>query len=110
MSTYIVIDDTTGSIVNRILLNDPDQWEIPAGHSIVEETATPMSPGGTYIDGVYTPPPPMPVSTEIPQPSPEKIMLEDHELRLSDVETVLRDVKTRLTALEEKLAEGISST
>jgi hypothetical protein len=57
MGIYIVIEQATGIIDNRIVLDDPAQWEPPAGHVLVEETGEPMAIGGTYIDGVYTPPP-----------------------------------------------------
>lgn len=57
MTTYAVIEDATGNIVNRIVLDDPGQWEVPAGHSIVDDTNSPMDIGGSFIGGVYTPPP-----------------------------------------------------
>ena len=56
MGSYIVIDDSTEIIVNRIMLDDPDAWEVPEGQSIVEDTVG-MVIGGSYVDGVYTPPP-----------------------------------------------------
>lgn len=56
MTNYAVIDDQTGTIVNRIVLDDPAQWDAPTGHSIVEEKETPLEIGGNYVNGVYTPP------------------------------------------------------
>jgi hypothetical protein len=53
MATYAVIDEATGEIVNRIALDPPPA---PEGFILVDDTASPMAIGGTYIDGVYTPP------------------------------------------------------
>lgn len=49
---YAVID-AHGLIVNRIVGAVP-------GHQCVPEDDTPLEIGGSYIDGVYTPPPPRP--------------------------------------------------
>ena len=64
MATYAVIEKSTGNIVNVILLDDPDAWEVPEGHIIIEQSTirieehgTLAGPGGTYTAGVYTPPP-----------------------------------------------------
>ena len=88
MAFYIVVDNATGIIDNRIALDDPEQWEVPAGHSIVEETAEPMAIGGSYIDGIYAPPPeppPLPLP-EPPPPAPEDVVLYDHENRIRGLE------------------------
>lgn len=84
MSNYALID-SDGLIVNRIVLDDTGAWEVPEGHSIVEETDAAINIGGTYIDGVYTPPPeppapPMPPRSE-PTP-PATAILFDHENRI----------------------------
>jgi hypothetical protein len=88
MSIYIVVDEATTVIVSRIVLDDPEQWTVPEGHFIVEETGEPMNIGGTYVDGVYTPPPEPPsVPMPEPPPSPAEIALYDHEERISSLET-----------------------
>jgi hypothetical protein len=83
MSNYVVVDETTNLIVNRIVLYDPAQWQPPAGHLLIEETGEPMDIGGSYVDGVYTPPeqPDQPVMPPI-GPSPQSTALYDHENRL----------------------------
>lgn len=66
MSTFAVIDTSTGAILNRIALDQDSDWTPDDGHSIVEETAAVLEIGGTYLSGVYTPPShqePPPVST-----------------------------------------------
>jgi hypothetical protein len=85
MGIYVVIEQATGIIDNRIVLDDPAQWEPPAGHVLVEETGEPMAIGGTYIDGVYTPPPepePVPEPPLPPQADPQTTVLYDHENRI----------------------------
>lgn len=69
MAFYIVVDNATGIIDNRIVLDDPEQWEVPAGHTMIEETGEPMAIGGSYIDGVYTPPPGPPPTPPLPDAS-----------------------------------------
>ena len=87
MPIYAVINETTGIIDNRIVLDDPAQWKVPAGHFIAEETGEPLAIGGTYIDGVYTPPAqPEPPPLTKPSPSSETIVLCDHENRLRSLE------------------------
>ena len=86
MSIYIVVD-SADSIVNRIVLDDPDGWPVPEGYYIVEETDDPMAIGGSYADGVYTPPPqsdpPPPIELV---PSTSQMMMYDHENRLREIE------------------------
>lgn len=55
---YAVVENSTGLIVNRILLDDPAAWKPPAGFDIVRETVEGMAVGGKVIAGVYTPPQP----------------------------------------------------
>jgi hypothetical protein len=71
MGIYIVVENSTGLIDNRIVLDDPGAWEVPEGHSIFEETGAPMQIGGTYAGGVYTPPAPPPLPPPPEQPPPD---------------------------------------
>jgi hypothetical protein len=57
MATYAIFENTGGLIVNRIVLDNLSQWQIPPGHSAVNDTNSPMAIGGKYISGVYVPPP-----------------------------------------------------
>lgn len=57
---YIVVD-AHGVITNRIILNAPENYPVPDGYSLFEETE-PMDIGATYQDGVYTPLPTPPPS------------------------------------------------
>jgi hypothetical protein len=54
MATFAVIDEASGEIVNRIVIDDPPA---PEGFIIVNDTASPMAIGGSYVKGVYTAPP-----------------------------------------------------
>ncbi|MCD9821216.1 hypothetical protein [Bradyrhizobium japonicum] len=63
MTTLAVID-STGTIVNRVVI-EGDAWTPPEGCTTVEETDTPFAIGGTYIDGIYTPPPSPPAPPPI---------------------------------------------
>ena len=62
---YIVVD-AQGVITNRIILNSPENFSVPAGHSLFEETY-PMGIGASYKDGFYTP---LPVPPTQPNPVP----------------------------------------
>jgi len=65
MADYVVVDQS-GTIVNRVTLDDPAAWPVPEGHTLVAETSGAMEIGGTYIGSVYTPPaapPPVSVGT-----------------------------------------------
>ena len=79
--------DSTGTIVNRVELEQGSDWTPPEDCSTVEETDTSLEIGGTCIDGVYTPPthveppPPEPIP-----PPPEDVVLFDHENRLRVIE------------------------
>ena len=51
-----------GVIENNILLDNPSDWEVPEGCTLVESNDYFI--GGSYVNGVYTPPPepePVPV-------------------------------------------------
>lgn len=50
-----ILTDETGLITNRIVLDDGADWTFPPGMAVTPET-TPTDIGGTYINGVYTPP------------------------------------------------------
>lgn len=56
MAIYAVID-TSGTIINRIVLDDLSIWTPEPTHTIVLEPTTGYHIGATLIDGVYTPPP-----------------------------------------------------
>ena len=87
MAVYALVNDSDGLITNRIVLDDPGAWEVPAGATIAEETDTPYEIGGTLIDGSYTPPPSAPVEPAGPgSPSPEDVVLYGHENRLRALE------------------------
>lgn len=51
---YIVVKD--GLIVNSIILDDPADWTTPDGCEIYQDVTNSYYIGGTYVDGVYTPP------------------------------------------------------
>lgn len=56
MSKYIIVDES-GNIVNRIVWDGEPSWEPQAGQSVIEDQNNEYDIGGTYIEGVYTPPP-----------------------------------------------------
>jgi hypothetical protein len=89
MADYAVIEQATGNVVNRIVLDDPTQWEVPEGHFIVEDTDDAINIGGTYVDGVYTsspPAPPLDPQPGAPTPTPADQVLYEHENRIRALE------------------------
>lgn len=69
MSNYVLVD-TSGNIVNRIVLNNPAAWTVPTGFTLVADNGYDI--GGTYINSVYTPP----ASTPTPA-QPQLLMSQD---------------------------------
>ena len=55
MPRYAQID-SSGNILNIAIWDGEKVWPQPDGVTVIE--AGTMAIGGTYIDGVYTPPPP----------------------------------------------------
>lgn len=55
MKTLVIID-SSGAIINRVVVEDKSNWSPADGLTAIEET-TPMAIGGTYLKGAYTPPP-----------------------------------------------------
>uniref|UniRef100_E6VL45 Uncharacterized protein n=1 Tax=Rhodopseudomonas palustris (strain DX-1) TaxID=652103 RepID=E6VL45_RHOPX len=54
--TNFALTDETGLIVNRIILERPEDWDVPPGHSLYPEGTEPLEIGGTVLGGVYTAP------------------------------------------------------
>lgn len=52
---YVLIDNN-GLIVNRILLDSLENYDVPEGFSITEEGVNKYDISGTFINSVYTPP------------------------------------------------------
>lgn len=50
-----VVVDVSGNIVNAVEWDGTAAWSPPAGSTTVQSAT--MNIGGTYISGVYTPPP-----------------------------------------------------
>jgi hypothetical protein len=78
MPTYALVD-TTSTVTNRIVLDDPAAWSVPEGYTLVLET-TDFEIGGTYSNGVYVPPPapPTPIA-----PVPKSVTPKQARLALS---------------------------
>src|SRR6266446_8556951 len=60
------ISDKNGSIINRIVLDDLNSWNLPDGYLLHQEIGTPYEIGGKFIGDVYTPP-----ATNIANPPPK---------------------------------------
>lgn len=86
MASFVVIENASGLIVNRIVLDDLAEWDVPPGHSIINDTENRMAIGGTFIDGIYTPPVVPPAELPPPEPAPEDVLLYDHENWLRAIE------------------------
>ncbi len=73
MSNYALID-ANGGIVNRIVLNDPQEWAAPAGYiAVLEPADATYEIGGAYLNGVYAAPPAPP----LPPPPPQTVVPQD---------------------------------
>lgn len=68
MAVYALVG-TSGTIINRLVLDDPETWPLPEGHRLVEEVDTPFEIGAAIVDGVY-----MPLPAEVYTPSPEEVV------------------------------------
>lgn len=62
MTTYALIDLSTGIVSNTFVLDDPSGWPVPDGFIIVETDVAGI--GWSYADGVFSPPPPDPQTIE----------------------------------------------
>lgn len=97
MATYAVLDDA-GNIVNRIVLEDPADWSIPEGQSIVAEKGAALEIGGTYTKGVYSPPPR--AEAELPPAQITKVTPRQARLALYGV-GLLSQVNAAIAAADE---------
>jgi hypothetical protein len=64
--TTIAIVDENGAIVNRVEVDADSEWSPPEGCTTVDGST--FNIGGTYINGVYTPPP-QPAAPPAPIPT-----------------------------------------
>lgn len=64
LQRYAVID-ANGNIINVTLWDGVSEWSPPDGCYVVQSDT--MLIGGTYIDGIYTPPSPTAELDEEPQ-------------------------------------------
>jgi len=55
MSIYAVADQA-GVIINRIILDNPNDWSAPEGCVLVKENGSTFDIGGKFVDGTYSPP------------------------------------------------------
>lgn len=53
---YAIVD-ADGVVINVILLESEAAYVAPIGTTLVKELHGLAAPGGTYADGVFTPPP-----------------------------------------------------
>ena len=81
---FAIVEDGTGLVVNRCDVESRDELPVQEGRTAVEETGAPMWIGGTYLNGVYTPP--VEKSGPVPQMRPSTPVLHDHENRLRAIE------------------------
>jgi hypothetical protein len=70
MAIFAVVD-SAGVILNRIILDEAASWDAETGHTLVEEIGPPLNIGGSFIDGVHTPP--MEQTTAPPASAPAAI-------------------------------------
>jgi hypothetical protein len=58
MARYAMVDMGSGIVVNVIEWDgDTANWRPPDGYEMVEDVNNEASPGFTYQDGAFTPPP-----------------------------------------------------
>lgn len=104
MSIYAIVETSSGAVVNRVLLDDPADWSPPDGCFAVEEL-DPMEIGGTYVDGIYTPPP-KPESPPEPVPAITKAQALLYLFSIDKAEAdVLAAIATIADPTERAIAE-----
>ena len=58
MARYAMVHTLSGFVANVIEWDgNTETWTPPEGYTMVEDTKVEIGVGGTYRDGVYTPPP-----------------------------------------------------
>jgi hypothetical protein len=66
-ATTVVLIDSNGNIVTTVTFSGFN-WQPSPGFTAVAQTSPPMVAGGTFIAGVYTPPP-VPSAASVPPPT-----------------------------------------
>jgi hypothetical protein len=91
MTTYAVVAQD-GTIVNRIVLDDPKAWTPEDGHSIVEEKSFALEIGGLLKGGKYTPPKAILTSLVKPPPAmaPAEKLLAATGLSVAELKALLK--------------------
>ncbi|HCA7195044.1 tail fiber assembly protein [Escherichia coli] len=97
MSVYAVVN-SDGAIVNTILWDGKSEWVKPKGMDVVLCSETEGVIGGTYRDGVFSPPP------EIAPPKSESIA-EAEQTRI----TLLSDAALAIAPLQDAVDLGIAT-
>lgn len=57
MARYAQVHSVTGFVVNVIVVEDVSTFTPPVGYEMVADPDGVASPGFTYADGTFTPPP-----------------------------------------------------
>lgn len=105
MKTFAVIEQSSGRIINRVVVANDVDWVAPTGHLAIEE-AVPMDIGGSYIDGIYTPPPHDPSELTDPVPAITKAQALLYLLSIGKTEAdVLAAIATISDPAERAVAE-----
>lgn len=53
------VQTESGFVVGVVLVDNPDDWDVPEGYSLIVDAESTASPGFTYDGSAFVPPPPL---------------------------------------------------
>lgn len=99
MSTYALIEISTGMVVNTIVLDESSSWTDPDGYITIQTDVA--STGWSYVDGVFSPPP-------IPPLTPDEIFAANQMRQSSLLAQASQPMTAILIALQLDATDSVT--